>query len=89
MDKIPKMTRRRKDSANRPATEVDDIYTALTKLDKAKLINQLPQFVSVDPDKMPSVKLTDGDMAAVMMKLSKLEEGMLNIKLSVDKNMST
>ena len=74
MANFPKMTRRCKDSVNRATSKVDDMVNALTLLDEAKVIKQLPQFVSVDPDRMPSVKLTDGDMAVVMMKLSKLED---------------
>ena len=76
-DKMPKMIRRRKDSINRTFTEVDDMITTITLLDEAKVIDRLPLFVSADPDKMPSVKLTDGDMAAVMLKLAKLEEGLM------------
>ena len=79
IDKFPKMTRRRKDSVNKSVSEIDDIYNAIMLLDEAKMISKLPLFVSIDPDKMPSVKLTDGDMAAVMVKLSKLEEGLSTV----------
>lgn len=72
-DKWPKPVRRRKDSLNRSTSEIDDILSVVSTLDNNKTIDLLPLFVSSDPDKMPSIKLTDGDLAVVMMKLSKIE----------------
>src|SRR6478609_8939233 len=66
--------RRRKDSIGRTPNEVDDLLGVISMMDNNKTIDQLPLFVSSDPDKMPSIKLTDGDLAVVMIKLSKLEE---------------
>ena len=70
---MPKPVRRRKDSLNRSTSEIDDILSVVSTLDNNKTIDLLPLFVSSDPDKMPSIKLTDGDLAVVMMKLSKIE----------------
>lgn len=78
-----KNVRRRKDSNNRTPLELDDIFQALTYVDNAKRLADLPVFVSSDPDKMPSVKLTEGDLAVMMMKLTKLESNQIYIKNKV------
>ena len=49
------------------------------------MLARLPQFVSTDPDKMPSIKLCEGDMAMVMLKLGKMDEKISTLKGSVDK----
>jgi len=71
---------------NRSTTKVYDIFLTLTLLDEAKVLDNLPTFVSDDPDKMPFVKLTDIDMAAVMLKLSKMEKKNSTVKYVVDQN---
>ena len=73
-DKWTKPVRRRKESINRTPTELDDILQMIAMVDNAKALSDLPMFVSTDPDKMPSVKLTEGDLAIVLLKLSKIEE---------------
>lgn len=83
-DKWPKPARRRKDSSNRTANEVDDIYQVITCIDNHKLLNQLPLFVSCDPDKMPSIKLTEGDMAMMLAKLDTLEQTQLATRRGVE-----
>ena len=85
LDKWSKPVRRRKDSLTRLSNEIDDIFAMLVMLDEQKLFEQqgLPTFVSTDPDKMPSVKLTEGDIAVLLTKLTKLDEGMLEIKKGV------
>jgi hypothetical protein len=74
IEKWTKPPRRRKDSVTRLTGEIDDIVTMIAMLDEIKSLGRLPLFVSTDPDKMPSVKLTDGDLAAVLLKLEKLDE---------------
>ena len=83
-DKWQKPARRRKDSSNRSTSELDDIMSVLTIADNNKVIDQLPSFVSTDPDKMPSVKLTDGDLAVVLLKLSKIEAHQGTIVKAID-----
>ena len=83
-DKWPKPARRRKDSSNRTANEVDDIYQVITCIDNHKLLNQLPLFVSCDPDKMPSIQLTEGDMAMMLAKLDNLEQTQLATRCGVE-----
>ena len=70
-------------------TEVDDLLLLITRCDEVKLTDKLPTFVSSDPDKMPSFKMTVGDMAMVMAKLSKFGEGLCYRQRTVDKNTTT
>jgi hypothetical protein len=83
-DKWPKPARRRKDSYNKSQLEIDDIIQMLTAIDNSKLLNDLPLFVSSDPDRMPTIRLTEGDLAVVMLKLSKLENTQDTICKNVD-----
>ena len=75
-----------KDSLNRLPTEGDDLLLLITRCDEAKLMDKISTFVTSDPDKMPSFKMTVGDMAMVMAKLSKLDEGLCSLQRTVDKN---
>jgi hypothetical protein len=84
LDKWPRPARRRKDSVNRSTTEIDDILNTIALADNRKILDQLSMFVSSDPDKMPSVKLTDGDLAVVLLKLSKIEFDQGSIQKGVD-----
>jgi hypothetical protein len=73
LDKWQKPARRRKDSITRTQNEIDDIIQIVTMLDETLNLHRLPTFVSTDPDCMPSIKLTDGDLAVVLLKLNALE----------------
>ena len=86
LDKSVKIPRRRKESVGRVTAEIDDIFNILTNLDENNLLNKLPMFVSTDPDKMPSIKLSEGDMGAVFLKLSKLEIEIVAMKQSIADN---
>lgn len=74
MQRWTKPARRRKDSVNRSSLEIEDILQSILYADGAKILDKLPVFVSTDPDRMPSIKLTDGDLALVLLKLTKIEE---------------
>jgi len=71
--------RRRKDSVNRIDCEVDDIINVIAILDEAKLIDRLPIFVSVEPDRMPTIRATEGDFAMLLEKLTKMSGEILNL----------
>ena len=86
LDKSVKIPRRRKESVGRVTAEIDDIFTILTNLDEKHILDKLPMFVSTDPDKMPSIKLSEGDMGAVFLKLSKLEIEIVAMKQSIADN---
>jgi hypothetical protein len=84
LDKWHKPPRRRKDSLNRMTTEIDDILAIIASADNCKVIDQLPLFVASDPDKMPSIKLTEGDLAVVLLKLSNIESSQDFIRKEID-----
>ena len=71
-DKWSKPARRQQDSINRSPTEINDILFMLPVVDSAKSLENLPIYVSSDPDKIPSVKLMDGDLAMLLLELSKI-----------------
>ena len=70
--KLPHMSRRTGD--NRIAREVDDIVTIFTCLDEHKQLDNLPKYVADGPDSMPSVRLFEGDLNAIMVILKKMGE---------------
>jgi len=55
-----KITRRRRDSVSKPGLDVADILTLFTYSDEHNI--SLPMFVSVLPDRMPSIWLIEGDL---------------------------
>jgi len=54
--------------------DIDDLVTIITYLDENKLFDPLPIFAAVDTDKIPSARLLEGDMAALLSKLDKIEQ---------------
>jgi len=63
----------RREGENRAARIVDDIFTILTHLDENLKLKSIPKYVSDGPDKMPSTRLYDGDLCAIMKRLDKVE----------------
>lgn len=57
---------------NRTQHDVDDIVTLLTVLDEKGALSDLPTYVADDPDKMPSVRLYEGDFKVFTTLLEKL-----------------
>ena len=70
-DKWSKSARRRKDSINRSPTEIDDMLFMLSLIE---VPSRLITYVSSEPDKMPSVKLMDGDLAVLLQEFSKIKD---------------
>ena len=52
----------RRDGAARHANEVEDIVTLFTFLDEQKAYDNLPTYVSDNPDNMPSLRVYEGDL---------------------------
>ena len=77
---------RRRESENRTARELDDIFSLIADLDATKLLSDLPKFVSDSPDKMPSVNLVEGDLNAVMQRFDKLDIQLYRLETSVNKS---
>ena len=61
---------RRRDGDGRLQKEVDDLMMIFTCLDEHKAIDKLPKYVSESPDNMPSLRLYEGDMNAIMKLLN-------------------
>lgn len=78
VEAIKKSLRRRRDSKEQPDVkakhDIDDILAIVTYLDENKLTEQIPMFVAADPDLIPSVRLGDGDMLAILNKLGGFDE---------------
>jgi len=72
---FPKISRRRRDSVNKPQLDLDDLFTILTDLDENRNIIHLPLFCATSPDKMPSkIRLVDSDLAILWNKLAEFHE---------------
>jgi hypothetical protein len=84
IDKWQKPARRRKDSITRTQNEIDDIFQVIVMLDESHNLQRLPTFVATDPDRMPSIKLTDGDLAMVLIKLNALSDTVAGLKDKLD-----
>ena len=54
--------------------EVDDIFAMISFIDERKLLYDLPQYVSDNPDNMPSSILFEGDMKMFMKILGKISD---------------
>lgn len=78
----------RRPSVDRSSFEVDDILTAIGRIIDNNMLDQLPLFVCSDPDRMPSLKVTDGDIAMFVSNLAKLEDGLVEIKKSIQQQSS-
>jgi len=50
--------------------DLEDMFTSVTFVDQNKLFNRLPVFVAGDPDRLPSIKLPEGDLQCVLTKLA-------------------
>ena len=64
----------RRGGDGRLAHEVNDIVTVLTFVDENKIAGQLPKYVASSPDKMPSLRLFEGDLQVLMAIMQKLSD---------------
>ena len=72
-EKLPHIPERRAGEM-KTANEVDDIFAMISVLDERKLMDDLPQYVSDNPDNMPSSRLFEGDMKMFMTMLEKISD---------------
>ena len=68
--------------------DVEDLLSSLTFIDENNLKSKLPTFVAADPDMLPSIKLTDGDLVCVMNSLSNIDQSLNNVKSDMIGEMS-
>ena len=74
------------DSIGRVTAKIDDFFTIMTILAEKHILDKFLMFVLTDPDMMLSIKLSEGDMRAVFLKVSKLEIEIVAIKQSIADN---
>ena len=76
IDDWPKPPRRRLNSTGdvggKLRIDIDDIMKMLDYVDRMQLGDKLPKYVAVDPDMLPSAKLTEGDLQCVLIKIGEL-----------------
>jgi len=84
----PKLPKRRHLSNGRPLglPNLEDILTLLTFLDERQLLARLSLFVSSDPDRLPCIRLVEGDLAILWTKLDFISELLSSLKSSIDVN---
>ena len=54
--------------------EVDDLFSLLYFLDEYKLLSGLPEFVTDNPNNIPSSRLFEGDMKFLVYRIDTMEE---------------
>ena len=59
---------------NRGSRSVDDTITLLTTLDEHKSLDTLPAYVASGPDKMPSLRLYEGDFGVLLAMMRKMND---------------
>ena len=83
IDNFPNIARRRRASLTKGNNDLDDIITALLFMDENGARDRLPRFVSTDPDRIPSVRLVEGDFEIIWRKLSSMEELIKEMSMSL------
>jgi len=56
----------RRDGDGRLLKEVDDLLLLVAYVDEQKALDKLPKYVAGSPDNMPSLRLYEGDLSAIM-----------------------
>ena len=73
-----KSLRRRRDSKEQHDVkikhDIDDLVAIATYLDENKLTEQIPMFVAAEPDLIPSARLGDGDILAILNQVGIIHE---------------
>ena len=63
----------RRDGGERLSREVDDLVSLFTFVDEQKCLDKLPMYVTDNPDKMPSLRLLEGDLNYFYKKLDQFD----------------
>jgi hypothetical protein len=71
-------TPQRRDGENRSILEIDDVFKLINFLDESKLLDQLPKYVTDNPDAMPSLRLFEGDLSHIILKMDRIENRLDN-----------
>ena len=83
-----KSFRNRRDSKENPERKVrldiEDMVSVVTLLDEKKVLDQLPLYVAANTDLVPSPRLVEGDMMAVLCKLEKMDDRLESMQLELE-----
>jgi len=79
---LPHFPQRRSGEA-RASHEADDLLKLLTFVDEAKAFDNLPQYVAASPDNMPSCRLYEGDMDAILNMMKDINRRMGEVESSL------
>lgn len=74
----------RRDCNLRIEREVKDIFEMIEFLDREKQLDNLPRYVTDNPDNMPSILMFDGDLGFLLKRLEKIDERMAGFTSSMD-----
>ena len=74
---------RRRDGELMISRNVEDLLTVLTFLDENLKLNELPCYVTNKPDLMPYARLYEGDMAAMMKLIEKMQQQIENLNIAL------
>jgi len=75
LDQTPRIPRRR-EGEKHAERDLDDIFTLLTFVDENKINSRLPLYVTDEPDRMPSLRLFEGDLKYFYKKLELFDSKM-------------
>jgi hypothetical protein len=75
--KLPPVPKRQGDNRHRNIT--DDICKLLTFLDENQLFQQLPTYVTHNVDRVPSIRLLDGDLKFMVLRMEAFEKGLSDV----------
>ena len=85
---LRKSCRNRRDSKENPERKVrldiEDMVSVVTLLDEKKVLDQLPLYVAANTDLVPSPRLVEGDMMAVLCKLEKMDDRLESMQLELE-----
>jgi len=73
----------RRDGNLRVEREVKDIFELIEFLDRDKQLENLPRYVTDNPDNMPTIHMFDGDLGFLLKRLEKIDEKMDGFASSV------
>lgn len=73
----------RREGDQRVVRVIDDILTLLKFLDTNLLLTKLPTYVTDNPDKIPSMRIFEGDLATIMTMIGKLNDKMSDYERNI------
>jgi hypothetical protein len=74
---IPPMPKRQ--GENKHKNVVDDVFKLFIFLDENKLLKSLPRYVTDNIDNVPSIRLLDGDLKFLVLRLAAFEKNLFDV----------